>query len=203
MSNGIKYFMVFALGAAAGSVAAWGVLKTRYEESKNEEVEEVREYYRKKYSDTLDRMSKLNDAAKAAISNSNIDKEVNEFRATINNLDYNNENEKEGGSGTLTFMPTEEVPYVISPSEFADNEDEYQTESLTLYSCGTLTDDFDNPIEDVDAMVGDALNHFGEYEDDCVYVKNDRYKCYYEILKDVRTYEEVINRVQNLTEYDE
>ena len=31
MSNGIKYFVTFALGAAVGSVAAWSLLKSKYE----------------------------------------------------------------------------------------------------------------------------------------------------------------------------
>ena len=78
----------------------------------------------------------------------------------------------------------------------------YQSESLTLYACGTLTDDFDNPIEDVPAMVGDALDHFGEYEDDSVFVRNDQYKCNYEICKDVRTYEQARSRLMNLVDDD-
>ena len=30
--------------------------------------------------------------------------------------------------------------------------------------------------------------HFGEYEDDTVYVVNDRLKCYYEICRDYGNY---------------
>lgn len=37
----------------------------------------------------------------------------------------------------------------------------------------------------------DSLNHFGEYEDDSVFVRNDARKCDYEILLDQRTYSEV------------
>ena len=48
MSNGIKYFVTFALGAAAGSVVAWSFLKSKYEQLAKEEIEEVREYYRQK-----------------------------------------------------------------------------------------------------------------------------------------------------------
>ena len=59
-------------------------------------------------------------------------------------------------------------PYVISPDEFSENN-EYETESLTYYSDGVLTDEYDNPIEDIERLVGsDALTHFGEYEDDSV-----------------------------------
>ena len=184
MSNGIKYFVTFALGAAAGSVAAWALLKPKYQQMAKEEVEEVREYYRKKEEAT-----------------DNTDKNPEEENRSMDLREYEaltkSYTEQEGGSEEM-----KDAPYVITPEEFA-SDDEYQSESLTLYACGTLTDDFDNPIEDVPAMVGDALDHFGEYEDDSVFVRNDRYKCNYEILKDVRTFEDVRNRTLNLMEDDD
>ena len=55
-----------------------------------------------------------------------------------------------------------------------------------------LTDENDEIIEDVEETVGfESLNHFGEYEDDSVFVRNDARKCDYEILLDQRTYSEV------------
>ena len=54
-------------------------------------------------------------------------------------------------------------------------------------------DENDEVIEDVEDAVGiDSLNHFGEYEDDSVFVRNDARKCDYEILLDQRTYSEVV-----------
>ena len=48
-------------------------------------------------------------------------------------------------------------------------------------------------IKDVDSVVGaESLTHFGEYEDDSVFVRNDRLKCDYEILMDTRTYSEIL-----------
>jgi hypothetical protein len=202
MSNGIKYFVTFALGAAAGSVAAWVLLKSKYEQLAKEEVDEVREYYRNKEAEIEAEVDADVHASDWEPCDEYIvaeDPEMIKYEALAESY-----TDQEGGSDTLTFSPTDEVPYVISPEEFAA-DDEYQSESLTLYACGTLTDDFDNPIEDIDAMVGDALDHFGEYDgdDDSVFVRNDRYKCNYEILKDVRTYEQAKNRTLNLVEDDE
>ena len=45
-----------------------------------------------------------------------------------------------------------------------------------------------NNVEDI---IGDALSHFGEYEEDAVYVRNEQLRAEYEILKDLRTYAEV------------
>ena len=58
---------------------------------------------------------------------------------------------------------------------------------------GVLADDMDEIIEDVDEVVGeDSLNHFGEFEEDSVYVRNDERKCDYEILRDNRNYADVV-----------
>jgi hypothetical protein len=47
----------------------------------------------------------------------------------------------------------------------------------------------------VDDVVGfESLNRFGEYEDDSVFVRNDRLKCDYEILLDRRKYSDVVNK---------
>ena len=83
----------------------------------------------------------------------------------------------------MGYNADEPKPYVISPEEFGDNVDDYELISLNYYEDGVLADDWDEPIEDIDKVVGkDSLTHFGEYEDDSVYVRNDRLKCEYEIL---------------------
>lgn len=83
----------------------------------------------------------------------------------------------------------ENRPYVIPPDEF-DMED-YDTCSLTYYSDGILADENNDIVEDVEDTVGEeSLTHFGEYEDDSVFVRNDKLKIDYEILLDIRRYEE-------------
>ena len=56
-----------------------------------------------------------------------------------------------------------------------------------------LTDDNDEKMEDYEETIGkDSLDHFGEYEDDSVFVRNDKLRCDFEILSDLRTYSEVL-----------
>lgn len=81
-------------------------------------------------------------------------------------------------------------PYVISPDEFADSE--YDVKTLNWYADGVLADDEYNVIKDIKGYVGDdALNSFGLYELDTVYVRNEKYKIDYEILLDERNYKDV------------
>ena len=83
-------------------------------------------------------------------------------------------------------------PYVISPDEFGER-DGYPTVSLTYYEDGVLTDESDTIIRDIENVVGlDSLDHFGEYEDDSVFVRNDDLKVDFEILRDVRNFKDVM-----------
>ena len=80
---------------------------------------------------------------------------------------------------------------VIPPDEFGEDDD-YDLISITYYADGVLADDGNYPIDDVEDTVGpDALDSFGEWEDDAVYVRNDKRKCYYEILRDVENYSDL------------
>ena len=55
-----------------------------------------------------------------------------------------------------------------------------------------LADDNDDVVEDVNNVVGtESLTHFGEYEDDSVFVRNDGLRCDYEILLDQRKFSDV------------
>ncbi len=89
-------------------------------------------------------------------------------------------------------MPIEK-PYVISPDVFGD-ADGYDVVSLNYYADGVLTDDWGDIIGNVDDIVGEeSLTHFGEYENDSVFVRNDRLKTDYEILKDERNFSDIKN----------
>ena len=83
-------------------------------------------------------------------------------------------------------------PYIIEPQEFGAL-DGYSLITLYHYSDNVLADDCDELVEDLDNVVGeDYASHFGEYEDDCVYVRNDRLKADYEICRDLRKYSDVV-----------
>ena len=67
-----------------------------------------------------------------------------------------------------------ETPYIITPEEFGSQYD-YDPVSLTYYADGVLTDDNNEEVDDISDIVPvDFADHFGEYEDDSVYVRNDR-----------------------------
>lgn len=81
-------------------------------------------------------------------------------------------------------------PYVITPDEYDCSE--YEPTTLNYYADGVLTDIYDNKIDDIDDMVGlESLDHFGEYEEDTVYVRDDSKKLimkFFEIQKNIMIY---------------
>ena len=83
------------------------------------------------------------------------------------------------------------APYVIAPYDFGEL-DGYNQIELTYYEGDdTLEDDEYNIITDRDELLGPkALTTFGEYEDDAVFVRNERLRTDFQILKDTRTYKE-------------
>lgn len=174
MKSILSNFLIFATGAAIGSVVAWRILKTKYDRLVNEEVDSVRKYYFNKYGP-----KDSEEVIEAATET------VNQILDDQGYTCYSNTNKE---------VTDVERPRVIAPEEFG--EVDYETISLTYYADGVLADDMDDPVDNVDDIIGlDSLNHFGEYEDDSVFVRNDRLKCDYEILFDSRNYSDVKQRV--------
>lgn len=178
MNSKILCVSTFAIGAAVGSVATWYCLKTKYEQIAQEEIDSVKEMFksREQKAETFNseqRKEHLNDAKEIIVEN--------DYTGHFKTDSEEEEN-----------MPNE--PYVIPPEEFGEYMD-YEQVSLTLYADGVLADEDDNIVEDVAGTVGPYYeDHFGEYEDDSVYVRNDMTRCEYEILKVEKTYNEIVSQ---------
>lgn len=188
-NKAVGYLLTFVLGAAGGSFITWRYLKNTYEELTQEEINSVKATYEK----LKDKVSEEKQEQKIAECRSNDISEkpskkpdIVEYSKLVRKAGYKNY------SDTISKDIEEEKemrPYVISPDEYGENE-EYERISLTYYSNNILTDENDDIIEDVDETVGiDSLTHFGEYEDDSVFVRNDARRCDYEILLDQSPYD--------------
>ena len=81
----------------------------------------------------------------------------------------------------------------IDPVTFGDDKD-YDTLTFTYYADGVVANEDNEEIADYEiiSLLGENFeDHFGEYEQDSVNVKNNKTKTYYEVLKDDRCYSEV------------
>lgn len=81
----------------------------------------------------------------------------------------------------------------IDPVTFGDDKD-YDTLTFTYYADGVVANEDNEEIADYEiiSLIGENFeDHFGEYEQDSVNIKNNKTKTYYEVLKDDRCYSEV------------
>lgn len=197
--------IAFFAGAVIGGATAWYIAKERYAQLAEEEIASVKETYavmdrkKKNAEDAMLRYRGADDTSDdqiSAVTAKVAEKgDIAEYAERIKNGDQMIH------SGTNAIPKTSDLeeppkpensgehPYVIFPEEFAEL-DGYTPISLTYFADGVLADEYGVIVDDVEEIVGDALKHFGEYEEDSVYVRNDAKRCDYEILRDEREYKE-------------
>ena len=184
--NKLSYLLAFAAGALIGSAATWYFVKDKYEKLAQEEIDSVKETFKKSYED------------QEVKHEDEIHEVENKYYNSLAQIyDYKKKSRPET---ILEEDEEEEVrkmdePYVIKPYEFGDYID-YEQISLLYFADGVLADeDTLDVIDDVEETVGEYFaDHFGEYEEDSVYVRNDAKRCEYEILKDERQYKDVASK---------
>ena len=175
MSNTLSKILIFATGAAVGSFVTWKVVKTKYDRLIQEEIDSVKEVFKRQCEDEPceDANSDEDDEEEDDLCGNS------EYVDMVSGLGYKSEVDAKKEATDVRR------PFVISPEEFGESDD-YIPDMETLYyhSDGVMTDEQGYVIEDVDDLVGlDAVNHFGEYEDHCVHVRNLKYGVDYEILR--------------------
>lgn len=203
----MKNFFTFITGLVIGSVVTYVVVKDKFEKIAQEEIDSVKEVFGRRVEKEADK--KVEKIAEKEVEK--IRKEYNDYGSLTKNYTSYSKNETEEDDcaqvededGVEIFeverASNSDRPYVIDPWDFG-GEDGYDTITLNYYADGVLTDDDNNVIEDeeIDDIVGkDFAEHFGEYEKDCVCVRNDRLKTDYEICRDLIEYSTLLSNPNN------
>ena len=218
----------FLVGSAAGFAVGYFVSKNKYRELADKEIESVRKAYEKHFkhnipsivSDTATKLEEKSIMEDKGVSKKNetidplttsmefvklgdVVNEVNKKSTRYNKL-YTGEGPHEEEipqkiiKSSAPKKSTKKESYVITPDEF--QESEYTAETLYWFSDKVLTDSDYNVIHDVVGLIGpEALNTFGRYLDDTVYVRNDSDKVDYEIIWDARKYSSMKPKIDDPT----
>ncbi len=171
MNNSFKFGVCFLLGAGTGFAAGWLYFKKKYEQKADEEIEEMRNYFKskevRKPTETIinETVVKEEPIIRGWTKPSEEQDEIPEYGNMFNNIE------------------SHRPPYVISPEEFYEEEN-YEKITLTYFGLDhILADDENCMVEDIESAVGtDWENRIGEYVQSAVYVRNDKRQCDYEIL---------------------
>ena len=211
MNNKVFGTILFTAGAIIGSLVTWKVVKTKYEDLAQEEIDSVKEEYtqlmvsmKKKLNDSVTYNDDNNEDDESEKNTDNIDDSImtnyNEIVKSYRSSDdeENTQNEKEGeekeeDNDGVSYM---EAPYVISPDDFGSVPG-YNVEPLDYFADGILADGWGVELDIAETIGEDAVNHFGDYDDDVVYVRNEQTKLEYEITRDPRTYAEAVRTNPN------
>ena len=213
MNKSIFGVVGFILGAAAGSLVTWKLIEKKYMDMADDEIRSVKEMYRSRVNHVTD--DEVRDISKQFVEEERSrihyepDDTGKELIDKLNNLtaSYASDDEKpdytaysqakEKHNVFDDVMPTEpevkhDEPYIIDPTEFGEFS-EYEQRELTYYKDGVICENDTDMIDPYDIFGDlDVGDHFGEYENDRVFVRDDRRQVDYEILRDERTFMEVL-----------
>lgn len=187
----MKNVLIFLGGAAIGSVVTWKLVEKRYRDLADEEIKSVVDTFKSREEELKKKEKKVEEKEKNAKKSESSKSELQmktHYDDTLDALSYATANNIKDLEEELINPKKEKTtkrtkPYkVIKPEEFGE-KDGFDTKSWTYWNDDVLTDEFDVVIENPEKIIGDALKHFGEYEDDSVYVRNVNDECDYEILR--------------------
>lgn len=204
MNNKLFSFIMFATGAAIGSLVTWKTIKTKYERLAQEEIDSVKEEFSrlsKIRKESNDRQNEDEDAEAGDIECNETDQddliEYNNITARYRSSSDDDKTDEEGDEWSEGEVPYINGPYVISPDDFSSSPPGYSAQPLDYFADGILADGWGVKLDIEETIGEESLEHFGEYVDDLLYVRNERKEIDYEVTKDPRTYAEAVHTNPN------
>lgn len=192
MNNKLFNVVMFTAGAVIGSLVTWKIVKTKYEQILQEEIDSVKETWARMGYQESDEETPYEEDGEEDEDDEWDDSVMTDYAAIASKYSRSSdvENGEEGGGD-------DEVPYingpvVITPDEYGDGNYDHDLHCINYYADGVLADDWGVKL-DIDETIGlEALEHFGDYAEDTVHVRNERLKADYEVVKDPRNYADML-----------
>lgn len=185
-----KGLCIFAAGALAGAAVAARVVRDKYQQEAEEEIAEMREYYRelRKNAKTSNEDKMLEEDEKE-VEEENTKDEYNKIVKDYTNYTQYNDTETKENKKEEKEERTNYEPFIIDVEEFGEDPT-YDTATLTYYKDKVLTNDLDDVI-DYSVAGEENLKIFDEHPDcKAIYVRDDIYMVDYEIIRDPYQYDE-------------
>lgn len=196
MNKTFTNVLIFTAGAAIGSLVTWKVVKTRYERIAQEEIDSVKETWARLGQDAEEQGEDENpnecdsdDLEESEEADPVMTDYVALAKKYGRSSDEVSDNEKKGEGDEVPYI---NGPYVITPEDYGDGNYDHDLYCLTYYSDNVLANDWWETLDIEDTIGTECLEHFGDYAEDIVHVRNERLKADYEIVRDYRTYAELI-----------
>lgn len=201
------------LAAGAGFGIGYLVLKGHFEAIADEEIESVKEHYKAVYKDgplteeksnmpqhigelSPEKLLELKERLESGnyISDSPTPPEHEQVLSIFDD----DAPDELVVLNQLLATREHDLPYVITFTEWQENESRFEQHTLTYWeSDNTLADEDEQIVPDITGTVGGALSYFGvgSEDKDTVYVRVESSQVDLEIVRDPRSYAEVVHGV--------
>lgn len=201
MNKSVVFFLGIGAGGIIGGVVGFFLAKKKYENLADEEVKSVKDTFSKYFEHDKVKEDKLNHMpapeTSSVVQEEHKDTPIVDYSAryqsSINGYSSSVPNERDKLPETSVVSGDPANIFIITPKEF--NESEYNAVTLFYYKDGVLSNDNYEPLNAVEitSMIGDqALDSFGTYGTDSVYVQNDNNKTVYEIILEDDNYTDIV-----------
>ena len=205
-------FILFTLGVATGSVGTYFAVKKAIEARTDKEIESVVETFKERFDKmeavlTDEQKEKLGiySSSKEILNDEPIEKNhprlteerdetQKNYKQEMKNLGYSTgvDLSEKPDNNAERIAQIGSAPYVITEDEFGEFGNDEET--LIFYADGVLATEDDDPIDDIEELIGNCLNEFGEY-DERLYVRNQERETDYIILKSEKLWTDITPEV--------
>lgn len=204
MNKWIEVGIIFSAGVGIGVSGTYFALKKKlkekYDEKLSEEILKVREIYKQNNVSSEPAFLEVNSEEVTESPKRTFEEAlVQEYEDAVQT--YISERKED----TEVTRPEKEEKrdvdvYIIAPEEFDENDD-YDSFYMTLFSDGILADDCFEKVEDPERLLGDDWKPYLE-EATAAYFRNDDIHSDIEVVRDLRTFEEAAAFRSRYTEHE-
>lgn len=202
--NKLYVFLAFVAGGVCGVLGTKTYFEDLYRRQYEEDLESVKKVwtYKKPAEDDVKKEDE------SVLDKEPRENEMYQYAKILQKKGYTNYSDTPVDTSEMTapevYTPPENYkdPYPIPPDILGS--DGYDQITLFYTEDKVLLNEDDTKVDNIEDVVGlDSLNHFGEYEEDVLYVRNERLRTDYEVLMDPRTYPQVLEERPYLSREDE
>ena len=204
----IKDPIIFVVGAAIGATGAWFFTKRYYKKKADEEIESVKQSFKKLQEDAQKRANAAKNKPDLSVYMEALNKsEENQEPETPNEpkvINYSGFTEMPEPEDTevidrkeLLPKPIEPnvdrtKPYLINRLPYADEDPDYTQITVIYYADGTYADPHGKEMEIEDYIGVNMMGYIEETDKEEVFIRNEELGVDIGIVKDARTYDEIM-----------
>ena len=197
----MKKGFIFLGGLITGAVITYFTMKNKCEEYIQKEIKEVKDELHNRHNDVENEVIDVEETEEVKDTEDDGTEEVKDTEDAENHQEYNDIINEYAPSNEVEISEIEReddprCAHIVTPEDFGSIEG-YDYDSLYWHPNNVVTNNTDTESihpDELYNLVGmswsEIESHFGEYEDDTVFVRNNDLKCDYEILRTIEDFEE-------------